>query len=58
VRISPNYELLREEPVLGEDAPPKLMIAHYGSMPGTFCGVNMFPESESFLVMLNNSTPM
>jgi CubicO group peptidase (beta-lactamase class C family) len=57
-RISPNYELLGEEPVLGEGAPPKLLISHYGSMPGSFCGVNLFPETESFVVMLSNSTPM
>lgn len=47
-RISPNFELLGEETVLGEGAPPKLLMSHYGSMPGTFCGVNLFPESESF----------
>ena len=57
-RISPNIELLGEGHILGEGAPPKLLISHYGSMPGTFCGVNLFPETESFLVMLSNSTPM
>lgn len=57
-RISPNFEMLGEEPILGAGAPPKLMISHYGSMPGTYCGVSLFPETESFLVLLSNSTPM
>ena len=55
---SPNLDQLGEEPILGEGAPSRLLIAHYGSMPGAYCGVNMFPETESVIVVLSNRTPM
>ena len=57
-KISPNLDQLGEEPILGEGAQPKLLIAHYCSMPGAYCGVNLFPESESVIVVLSNTTPM
>ena len=57
-KISPNLYQLGEEPTLGEGAQPKLLIAHYGSMPGAYCGVNLFPESESVIAVLSNTTLM
>ena len=57
-KISPNLDQLGEAPVLGVGAQSRLLIAHYGSMPGACCGVNLFPESESVIVVLSNSTPM
>lgn len=57
-KISPNYELLGEAPIVGEGAPSKLVIAHYGSIPGIYTGVNLFPETESAIVVLTNSTPI
>lgn len=56
-RISPNFELLGEGPILGQGAPSKLLISHNESMLGAFCGVNLFPETESFIVMLSNWHP-
>lgn len=56
--ISPNYALLKDAPIVGEGAPSQLVIAHYGSMPGAYTGVSMFPESNSAIVLLTNSTPM
>jgi len=57
-KISPNLVVLGDEPVLGEDSTPRLLVAHYGSMPGAYCGVNLFPESDALVVVLSNSTPM
>ncbi|KAI1381185.1 beta-lactamase/transpeptidase-like protein [Hypoxylon crocopeplum] len=57
-KISPNLAVLGDEPVLGGGAPSQLLIAHYGSMPGAYCGVNLFPETNSLIVLLTNSTPM
>ena len=56
-KISSNVGMLGGAPVAGEGAPPKLIIANYGSMTGSFSGVNTFPESESTIVVLINSTP-
>jgi CubicO group peptidase (beta-lactamase class C family) len=56
-KISPNYGLLGSAPVVGDGAPSKLIIAHYGSMPGSYSGVNLFPETESAIVVLTNTTP-
>lgn len=57
-KISPNNDLLGEQPVIGKGAASRLVIAHYGSMPGTFAGVNLFPETESAIVVLTNTTPL
>ncbi|KAJ8125495.1 hypothetical protein O1611_g8144 [Lasiodiplodia mahajangana] len=57
-KISPNLSVVGEEPILGGGAPSQLLIAHYGSMPGAYCGVNLFPETEAVIVLLSNSTPM
>lgn len=57
-KISTNNGLLGEQPVIGKGAASKLMIAHYGSMPGSFAGVNLFPETESAIVVLTNTTPL
>lgn len=56
-KISPNMGMLGKAPIVGKGAAPKLVIAHYGSMPGSYSGVNLFPESESVIVVLINSTP-
>jgi len=55
-KISPSLALLGEQPVLGEGATPRLLVAHYGSMPGACCGVNLFPEFDALVVLLTNST--
>lgn len=57
-KISPNYGLLGDAPVVGRGAPSKLILAHYGSMPGNFSGVNLFPETESAIIVLTNTTPL
>ena len=57
-KISPNYGLLGEAPMVGRGAPSKLILAHYGSMPGNFSGVNLFPETESAILVLTNTTPL
>jgi CubicO group peptidase (beta-lactamase class C family) len=57
-KIGQNYALLGGAPVVGKGAPSKLVIAHYGSMPGSFSGVNIFPETESAIVFLANTTPL
>ena len=56
--ISTNNGLLGEQPVNGKEAASKLIIAHYGSMSGSFAGVNLFPETESAIVVLTNTTPL
>ena len=55
-KISTNNGLLGGQPVIGKGAASKLVIAHYGSMPGSFAGVNLFPETESANVVLTNTT--
>ncbi|KAH7002605.1 hypothetical protein EDB80DRAFT_578637 [Ilyonectria destructans] len=57
-KTSPNYGLLGDAPVVGKGSAPKLIIAHYGSMPGNFSGVNLFPESQSAIILLTNTIPM
>lgn len=57
-KISTNYRFLEDAPVVGRGAPPKLILAHYGSMPGSFAGVNLFPETESAIIVLTNTTPL
>ncbi|KAI1127107.1 beta-lactamase/transpeptidase-like protein [Nemania abortiva] len=57
-KISPNLAVVGDEPILGIGAPSQLLIAHYGSMPGAYCGVNLFPETEAVIVLLSNTTPM
>lgn len=57
-RISPNYGLLGTAPTVGNGAASRLVIAHYGSMPGSYFGVILFPETESAIVVLTNTTPM
>lgn len=57
-KISTNNGLLGEQPVIGKGAASRLIIAHYGSMPGSFAGVNLFPETESAIVILTNTTPL
>jgi len=57
-KISTNNGLLGEQPVIGKGAASKLVIAHYGSMPGSFAGVNLLPETESAIVVLTNTTPL
>lgn len=56
-KISPNYGALGHAPVVGEGAPSKLIIAHYGSMPGAYSAVLLFPETDSIIVVLTNTTP-
>ncbi|KAI9699592.1 MAG: hypothetical protein M1820_007091 [Bogoriella megaspora] len=57
-KISPNLAQLGGAPILGRGSPSKLLIAHYGSMPGACCGLNLFPETQSAIVVLTNSTPL
>ncbi len=57
-KISPNYGLLGTAPTVGNGGASRLIIAHYGSMPGSYAGVNLFPETESAIVVLTNTTPM
>lgn len=40
-----------------EGAQSELFIAHYGSMPGSYSVVVMFPETKSAIVVLTDSTP-
>ena len=56
-KISPNVGMIGTAPVVGVGAPSKLVIAHYGSMPGSYSGVNLFPETQSAIVVLINTTP-
>jgi hypothetical protein len=49
---------LGESPVIQRGADSGLVISHYGSMPGRFAAVLMFPETESAIVVLTNSTPL
>lgn len=55
-KIGPNYSSLGDAPTIGEGAPSKLVIAHYGSMPGSYSGV-LFPDTESIIVVVTNTTP-
>lgn len=57
-KISPNYSLLGTAPTVDNGGASRLIIAHYGSMPGSYSGVNLFPETESAIVVLINTTPM
>ncbi|KAF2106294.1 beta-lactamase/transpeptidase-like protein [Lophiotrema nucula] len=58
LKFGTNVGLLGEGPVIGRGADTKLVIAHYGSMPGNFAAVLMYPESESAIVVLTNTTPL
>ena len=57
-KISPNYGLLGTAPTVGNGGTSRLIIAHYRSMPGSYSGVNLFPETESAIVVLINTIPM
>lgn len=57
-KISPNVGLLGDSPVIGRGADSMLIIAHYGSMPGNFAAVLLFPETESAIIVLTNTTPL
>ena len=59
--IGPNYALLGTAPTVGGDdggGASRLVIAHYGSMPGSYSGVLLFSETESAIVVLINTTPL
>jgi hypothetical protein len=57
VKFGTNVGLLGEGTVIERAAESKLVISHYGSMPGNFAAVLMFPETESAIIVLTNTTP-
>jgi hypothetical protein len=57
-QISSNLDQSGEEPILGVGASSRLLIAHYSSIPGAYCGVNLFPETDTVITVLTNSTPI
>lgn len=56
-KISLNYGSLGHAPIVGKGTLPKLIIAHCGSMPGSYSAVLVFPETESIIIVLTNKTP-
>lgn len=59
-KISQEPTLLgeRNKPIVGEGDPSRFVIAHYGSMSGSFSGVNLFSDTESPIVVLANTKPL
>ena len=57
-KVSTNHSLLGEQPMIGKGAASRLVLAHYGSMPGSYSAINLFPETESAIVVLMNTTPL
>ncbi|KAJ9666920.1 hypothetical protein H2201_003054 [Coniosporium apollinis] len=47
-----------DDPVLGDGAPPKLVISHAGGMPGSSSWMGFFPDSGSVIVVLTNSSSL
>ncbi|EON63642.1 hypothetical protein W97_02870 [Coniosporium apollinis CBS 100218] len=50
--------ILGDDPVLGDGAPPKLVISHAGGMPGSSSWMGFFPDSRSVIVVLTNSSSL
>jgi CubicO group peptidase (beta-lactamase class C family) len=53
-RISLN-PLIGDEPIVGKGATSKLVIYHHGSMPGSTSCVLMIPETDTIIIVLQNS---
>jgi hypothetical protein len=50
-----NQDLLKPLPLLGERHPGKLVIWHSGNMPGTTAAICPVPETQSAVIVLQNS---
>ncbi|KAI9733264.1 MAG: hypothetical protein M1834_003348 [Cirrosporium novae-zelandiae] len=55
--IGPNFALLPDPPVMNQDGPPRLTIAHYGEFNGFTTAFYTFPDSCSAIVVMANCTP-
>lgn len=53
-RVSLNL-LICEEPIVGKGGPSQLVIYHHGSMPGSTSCVIMIPETDTIIIVLQNS---
>lgn len=50
-----NPNLVDKMPIVGRGSPSRLCIYHQGSLPGALTAVNLFPETDSAIVVLSNA---
>ena len=55
-RLSTNVGI-SDEPVAGTGGQPAVVVYHHGCMPGSTSVVNLIPETESAVIILQNSMP-
>lgn len=53
--IGLNPDLVDETPVVGREAFSRKVVYHQGSLAGALSAVNLFPETESVIVVLSNT---
>ncbi|KAK6820424.1 hypothetical protein RU639_007600 [Aspergillus parasiticus] len=52
--IGPNFSLLPEPPVINQDGPPRLAIAHWGQFGGCLSAFYTFPETRRAVIVMSN----
>jgi Beta-lactamase/Domain of unknown function (DUF3471) len=55
--IGPNFALLQDPPVIGQQSPPRLALAHFGEFQGFLAAFYTFPETCSAIIVFANSSP-
>lgn len=55
--IGPNFALLPDPPIIGERSQPVLALAHWGEFQGFLTSFYTFPETNSAIVVMANSSP-
>jgi CubicO group peptidase (beta-lactamase class C family) len=55
--IGPNFALLQDPPVIGQNSRPILTLAHWGEFQGFLTSFYTFPETKSAIIVMANSSP-
>lgn len=55
--IGPNFALLPDPPIMNQEGPPRLTIAHWGEFNGFLTAFYTFPKTQSAVIVMANSAP-
>ncbi|CAM1511863.1 Fc.00g093760.m01.CDS01 [Cosmosporella sp. VM-42] len=55
--VSPNFMLLPDPPVIGQQSSSRLVICHYGAFGRFLTAFYTFPETRSAIIIMANSSP-